>query len=48
MQVSADARNSPDFIFGLDGTLVDSVYQRLLREALECCVAVWRIRLRPH
>lgn len=45
MQVSADARNSPDFIFGLDGTLVDSVYQRLLPE---CCVAVWRIHLRPH
>jgi hypothetical protein len=35
----------------LDGTLVDSVYQRVLswREALECCgieLSVWRIHRR--
>ena len=51
MQVSAGARNSPAFIFDLDGTLVDSVYQHVLswREALECCgieLAVWRIHRR--
>jgi HAD superfamily hydrolase (TIGR01549 family) len=43
-----EARNRPAFLFDLDGTLVDSVYQHVLawREALECCgieLAVWRI-----
>jgi HAD superfamily hydrolase (TIGR01549 family) len=51
VQVGEDARNSPAFIFDLDGTLVDSVYQHVLawREALECCgieLAVWRIHRR--
>ena len=41
----------PAFLFDLDGTLVDSVYQHVLawREALECCgieLAVWRIHRR--
>jgi HAD superfamily hydrolase (TIGR01549 family) len=41
----------PVFLFDLDGTLVDSVYQHVLawREALECCgieLAVWRIHRR--
>jgi HAD superfamily hydrolase (TIGR01549 family) len=44
-------RNRPAFLFDLDGTLVDSVYQHVLawREALECCgieLAVWRIHRR--
>jgi HAD superfamily hydrolase (TIGR01549 family) len=43
--------NAPAFLFDLDGTLVDSVYQHVLawREALECCgieLAVWRIHRR--
>lgn len=42
---------SPAFLFDLDGTLVDSVYQHVLawREALECSgieLAVWRIHRR--
>lgn len=46
-----EARNVPAFLFDLDGTLVDSVYQHVLawREALECCgieLAVWRIHRR--
>src|ERR1700758_1267115 len=41
----------PAFLFDLDGTLVDSVYQHVLawREALERCgihLAVWRIHRR--
>jgi HAD superfamily hydrolase (TIGR01549 family) len=45
------ARNAPAFLFDLDGTLVDSVYQHVLawREALEACgieLAVWRIHRR--
>ena len=41
----------PAFLFDLDGTLVDSVYQHVLawREALECCgieLSVWRIHRR--
>lgn len=41
----------PSFLFDLDGTLVDSVYQHVLawREALESCgiqLAVWRIHRR--
>jgi HAD superfamily hydrolase (TIGR01549 family) len=44
-------RNRPAFLFDLDGTLVDSVYQHVLawREALEGCgieLAVWRIHRR--
>ena len=44
-------RDRPAFLFDLDGTLVDSVYQHVLswREALECCgieLAVWRIHRR--
>jgi HAD superfamily hydrolase (TIGR01509 family) len=47
MQVS----RTPAFLFDLDGTLVDSVYQHVLawREALERCgieLAVWRIHRR--
>lgn len=43
--------NTPAFLFDLDGTLVDSVYQHVLawREALERCgiqLAVWRIHRR--
>ena len=43
--------STPAFLFDLDGTLVDSVYQHVLawREALECCgieLAVWRIHRR--
>jgi HAD superfamily hydrolase (TIGR01549 family) len=43
--------SAPAFLFDLDGTLVDSVYQHVLawREALECCgieLAVWRIHRR--
>src|SRR6187551_2922206 len=42
---------SPAFLFDLDGTLVDSVYQHVLawREALEAAgieLAVWRIHRR--
>jgi HAD superfamily hydrolase (TIGR01509 family) len=49
--VTKHARNAPAFLFDLDGTLVDSVYQHVLawREALECCgieLAVWRIHRR--
>lgn len=45
------AQSSPAFLFDLDGTLVDSVYQHVLawREALECSgieLAVWRIHRR--
>ena len=45
------SRNSPAFIFDLDGTLVDSVYQHVLawREALESSgisLSVWRIHRR--
>ncbi len=44
-------RTRPAFLFDLDGTLVDSVYQHVLawREALERCgieLAVWRIHRR--
>jgi beta-phosphoglucomutase-like phosphatase (HAD superfamily) len=45
------ARDGPAFLFDLDGTLVDSVYQHVLawREALEAAgieLAVWRIHRR--
>src|SRR3954452_3088988 len=45
------ARSSPAFLFDLDGTLVDSVYQHVLawREALEAAgieLSVWRIHRR--
>jgi HAD superfamily hydrolase (TIGR01549 family) len=45
------ASHTPAFLFDLDGTLVDSVYQHVLawREALESCgiqLAVWRIHRR--
>src|SRR6266567_5384492 len=45
------SRNKTAFLFDLDGTLVDSVYQHVLawREALERCgieLAVWRIHRR--
>ncbi len=45
------ARSGPAFLFDLDGTLVDSVYQHVLawREALEAAgieLAVWRIHRR--
>ncbi len=54
MQVSvliAPVAAKPAFIFDLDGTLVDSVYQHVLawREALERCgieLSVWRIHRR--
>jgi hypothetical protein len=44
-------RGGPAFVFDLDGTLVDSVYQHVLawREALEAAgieLAVWRIHRR--
>jgi beta-phosphoglucomutase-like phosphatase (HAD superfamily) len=44
-------RGRPTFLFDLDGTLVDSVYQHVLawRQALEACgieLAVWRIHRR--
>jgi beta-phosphoglucomutase-like phosphatase (HAD superfamily) len=44
-------RTGPAFLFDLDGTLVDSVYQHVLawREALEQSgieLAVWRIHRR--
>jgi HAD superfamily hydrolase (TIGR01509 family) len=43
--------SAPAFLFDLDGTLVDSVYQHVLawKEALECCgieLSVWRIHRR--
>lgn len=43
--------SNPAFLFDLDGTLVDSVYQHVLawKEALECCgieLSVWRIHRR--
>jgi HAD superfamily hydrolase (TIGR01509 family) len=46
-----DTESSPAFLFDLDGTLVDSVYQHVLawREALERAgieLAVWRIHRR--
>lgn len=46
-----DQRKGPAFLFDLDGTLVDSVYQHVLawREALEAAgieLAVWRIHRR--
>lgn len=46
-----EARNIPAFLFDLDGTLVDSVYQHVLawREALHRCgieLAAWRIHRR--
>jgi HAD superfamily hydrolase (TIGR01549 family) len=45
------SRRPPAFLFDLDGTLVDSVYQHVLawRDALESCgidLAVWRIHRR--
>jgi len=48
---SRSAGSSPAFLFDLDGTLVDSVYQHVLawREALESIgikLAVWRIHRR--
>jgi HAD superfamily hydrolase (TIGR01549 family) len=47
----APGTTSPAFLFDLDGTLVDSVYQHVLawREALETCgieLSVWRIHRR--
>jgi HAD superfamily hydrolase (TIGR01509 family) len=47
----APAMGTPGFVFDLDGTLVDSVYQHVLawREALEAAgieLAVWRIHRR--
>src|SRR3989449_7296061 len=47
----ADRMRAPAFLFDLDGTLVDSVYQHVLawREALEAAgieLAVWRIHRR--
>jgi HAD superfamily hydrolase (TIGR01509 family) len=46
-----ESKNAPAFLFDLDGTLVDSVYQHVLawREALESLgieLAVWRIHRR--
>ena len=46
-----DQRGRTAFLFDLDGTLVDSVYQHVLawREALEACgieLSVWRIHRR--
>jgi HAD superfamily hydrolase (TIGR01509 family) len=51
MQQLATTKSSPAFLFDLDGTLVDSVYQHVLawREALEKSgieLAVWRIHRR--
>ena len=50
-QKSASRRTTPAFLFDLDGTLVDSVYQHVLawRDALEEVgieLAVWRIHRR--
>src|ERR1700737_2151703 len=47
----AASKSSPAFLFDLDGTLVDSVYQHVLawREALEKAgieLSVWRIHRR--
>jgi phosphoglycolate phosphatase-like HAD superfamily hydrolase len=47
----AGATTGPAFLFDLDGTLEDSVYQHVLawREALEACgieLSVWRIHRR--
>ena len=49
--LEADVPQKPAFLFDLDGTLVDSVYQHVLawREALERCgieLSVWRIHRR--
>jgi HAD superfamily hydrolase (TIGR01509 family) len=51
MAISSFASSPPAFLFDLDGTLVDSVYQHVLawREALECTgieLSVWRIHRR--
>jgi len=51
VQQSAGMKTGPAFVFDLDGTLVDSVYQHVLawREALEQLgieLAVWRIHRR--
>lgn len=51
MAVSTNSPGSPAFLFDLDGTLVDSVYQHVLawRDALEQAglpLAVWRIHRR--
>jgi HAD superfamily hydrolase (TIGR01509 family) len=51
MQQLTTTKSSPAFLFDLDGTLVDSVYQHVLawREALEKSgieLAVWRIHRR--
>jgi HAD superfamily hydrolase (TIGR01509 family) len=51
VQQSAAMKTGPAFVFDLDGTLVDSVYQHVLawREALEQLgieLAVWRIHRR--
>ena len=51
MQQFATSKSGPAFLFDLDGTLVDSVYQHVLawREALEKSgieLAVWRIHRR--
>src|SRR5439155_3424267 len=48
---NSKARPQPAFVFDLDGTLVDSVYQHVLawREALEgegILLSVWRIHRR--
>jgi HAD superfamily hydrolase (TIGR01509 family) len=50
-QTAERGPSGPAFLFDLDGTLVDSVYQHVLvwREALEACgidLAVWRIHRR--
>jgi phosphoglycolate phosphatase-like HAD superfamily hydrolase len=50
-QMSVDARSHPSFLFDLDGTLIDSVYQHVVawREALEGVginLAVWKIHRR--
>jgi HAD superfamily hydrolase (TIGR01549 family) len=47
----ADARTQPAFLFDLDGTLIDSVYQHVIawREALEqvgVSLAVWKLHRR--
>src|SRR5580658_4738036 len=51
MKTAKAIRNGPAFLFDLDGTLVDSVYQHVLawREALEESgieIDVWRIHRR--
>src|SRR5919202_7097389 len=51
METAGRMSNEPAFLFDLDGTLVDSVYQHVLawREALEEAgieLAVWRIHRR--